>query len=321
LGSSAVKPTQKHESKRVMDYVNAATKQTSSKINAKSLESCETESDTDEDANDDEMKTGDVQLDACSNDQDSNDCNDSNSIKIVPKKKVAAGCKQVYDKSNYCKFCGKMIISKIARHLLTHYDETEIQDIHLLPARHPQRMARLHLLANNGNSKHNTSAIAAGRGHVVRRSKSSHVDPNKYLLCEFCHKFLSKNNLWRHLRTCSVRNGTPRQEAHSGDQGGDNSRVKQSAVFRGRWLLNSAVYQSSEKCLADMMIRMRDDRLKQVVMKDKLIRHYAIRHLQSLGSKKVQKHNDIYCVSQSARLMARVTEDARKKTLIWLLMT
>jgi hypothetical protein len=292
-GSLAAVQTRKNKSKRLLKSANDT--ETGSKTDITSMEAG-------------------VQLDACPLDQESSDSESVKLIKIDPKKKVADGCKQVYDKCNYCTFCEKRISSKISRHLLTHKGEKEIDDIILLPKRCPERMARLRQLANDGNFKHNASTIAAGSGQVVvgRRSKNARIDPTKFLPCEFCHKFLSKNNLWRHIKTCSARNERIEQKV-SGDQADEKQPVRQSAVSRGRWVLNSAVFKSSEKCFGDMLSRMRDDRLKEIVTNDKLIRQYAILRLQSLGNRKVQKHNDVYRVSQSARLLARLVEEARKR--------
>jgi hypothetical protein len=188
-------------------------------------------------------------------------------------------------------------------------------DIILLPKRCPERMAKLQRLANEGNFKHNASAIAYGSGEVVvgRRNSTACSNPDKFLPCEFCHKFLSKGNLWRHLRTCSARVSESVVEVVSSTEPGVKPPTRQCAVARSRWVLNGALYQQSEACFVDLMNRMRDDNLKKVAMNDALIRRYAILLMQSLGRKEVQKHNDVHRVSQSARLLARIVEESRKR--------
>lgn len=230
------------------------------------------------------------------------------SVKIVAKKPVSHGCKQVYDKCNYCVYCNKEIRSKISRHLLTHKEEKEILEIRMLAKRCPERMARLRQLANDGNFKHNASTLSGGSGLVVvgRRNKDLRIDPKKFLPCEFCHKFLSKNNMWRHVRTCRARQAHEKTVKLQ-------SQARYRAVSRGRWLLNASIFKSSESCLSELMNRMHDDNLKQIVMTDELIRAYAVLRMQSLGSKKVQKLNDIHRVSQSTRLLARIVVEARKQ--------
>lgn len=99
--------------------------------------------------------------------EESDDDDDGSLVKVVPKKNVAPGCNQVYDKCNYCTFCSKQIRSKISRHLLTHKEQKEVNEIILLPKRCQERMSRLQRLANEGNFKHNAQTFASGSGQVV----------------------------------------------------------------------------------------------------------------------------------------------------------
>jgi hypothetical protein len=133
----------------------------------------------------------------------------------------------------------------------------------------------------------------------------------KYLPCEFCHKFLSKHNLWRHLKTCKERQNS--QQAVNPNDHAVQSTARSYAVCSRRWVLNSAVFKASEECLIDLMNRMRDDGLKEIIMNDPLIRKYAVLRMQLLGDKKFQKHNDVHRVSQSTRLLARIVVEARKQ--------
>jgi hypothetical protein len=227
------------------------------------------------------------------------------SVTLFAKHSVQEGCKQVYDKVNFCTFCKKGIKSKISRHLLTvHKDQT--YNIAQLPKRSLDRMLELELLANEGNFKHNTNVLRTGRGQLVvaRRNSCSFQEthePTHYLPCEFCKRFILKLNLWQHNRSCSQRLN---MSAEAGKQ--------KNAVRRGRNLLCSALYDDDEKCLASLFSRMKDDGLKAVVSNDTLIRRYAALRVESLGSKKDQKLGDINRVSSGARTLARIVIEARK---------
>lgn len=127
---------------------------------------------------------------------------------LLPKKDKQSGCKQVYNKINYCTYCMKAVSSKISRHLLcVHKAEPRVSDILTLPKRSPSRMAKLELFANGGKFKHNLEVLKKKRGfHVVGRRESNVRDYKSgiYLPCNFCKKFILKKTLWLHERNCSV---------------------------------------------------------------------------------------------------------------------
>jgi hypothetical protein len=122
------------------------------------------------------------------NDEIENDDRNDAVVGIAEKQKVAVACKRVYDKPNWCCYCSKKLSSKISRHLTTHKLE-EVTAIRLLPERCEEQMARLKTLANEGNFRHNTSALAAGKGELVveRRAANAKLNGAKYLPCESCY--------------------------------------------------------------------------------------------------------------------------------------
>jgi len=83
---------------------------------------------------------------------------------------------------------------------------------------------------------------------------------------------------------------------------------KDAGVTSCRSIFNSALFDVSEECLKELMHRMRDD----IVLENELIRKHASLRTEALGSKSVQKHNDVHRVSQSTGLLARLVEEARK---------
>jgi len=249
---------------------------------------------------------------------------ETKSFIIKAKKPVKEGCKQVYDKTNYCTFCSKAVHGKIHKHLLTHRGEVEIKDICLMPVKSKQRSAAFKKLANDGNFKHNSLVFQTGSGEIVvarRRGVKAGIsgaEPIDHLPCDFCHKFLKKSSLWRHKRSCSeTHKPKERQNPDNDEQNPDDTpafpaTTQCSAVREGRTLLNSAVFIGEETCLTDLMNRMRDNSVKEVAIGDKLIRHYAVVRMQALGHKSDQKPGDIHRVSQAVRTLARMLQLARE---------
>ena len=120
-------------------------------------------------------------------------------VQLCSRKQQKTGCKQIYDKVNYCVFCDKEIRSKISRHLLTtHRGHQRVADILKMEKRSKMRMNALHLLANEGNYnlKHNTAVLKSGSGKIVvsHRDKFGHSKhkPLDYVPCSQCHKFILK---------------------------------------------------------------------------------------------------------------------------------
>lgn len=233
---------------------------------------------------------------------------------LLPKKDKQTGCKQVYDKINYCTYCMKAISSKISRHILcVHKAEPRVSDILTLPKRSPTRMAKLELLANEGNFKHNLEVIKKKRGFLVvgrRESNQRDYKSGMYLPCNFCKKFILKKTLWLHERNCSVHkvldmstNGQFSEE-----------RNTSNAVRLSRQLLHSALIEDVDTGVSKLLSRMHHDEITDEVQTDDLIRKYAALKVESLGREQDHKINDIHRVSQSCRTLARVVIKCREKS-------
>lgn len=235
-------------------------------------------------------------------------------VSLFKKENKKEGCKQVYDKVNCCTFCMKLISSKIARHLLNvHRDQAEVIKVLLLPKRSKERVNALSLLVNEGNFKHNSQVLKAGEGQIVvacRNAVGSQLhNPSEYLPCDICKKFLLKSSLWIHKRKCTERLAVCNQ---SHTKGQELSNKYGYAVSKGRSLLNSALLNDDEIVMGDLLQRMNDDSIKNVVTEDALIKRYSALRMESLGSKENQKLNDVYRVSQGARTLARLVLECRK---------
>ena len=233
----------------------------------------------------------------------------SGEVSLFSKRPKKRGCKKTYDKINYCTFCHKAIKSKISRHLLTvHIDEPQVKEILLLEKRCKKRIALLQVLANEGNLKHNADVFKDGKGCVVvgRRNCSVKRRAAHYLPCEFCKKFVVKNSLWRHFRTCQIRKESQMQNKAAGEG------VRSNVVKNARIFLNSVVLEDDERLLNSLIERMRDDVVKETVLRDQLIRRFACLRLESLGRKADQKIADVNRVSQGVRTLGRIVLEAQK---------
>ena len=230
---------------------------------------------------------------------------------IEEKRKPAAGCKNAYDKKNYCTFCSKSS-TKISRHLLTvHKNEGRIRPIHFLQKRSCERMVTLELLVNEGNFKHNIEVITKGTGYLVVARRSDEMDKLDYhdfFPCEFCKKFIRKNSLWHHHSRCAVKRFFIDKESPKHD---DISIEMNNALRRGRNLLYSALMENEDGHLAQLFTRMKDDELKSIVFADAILKRFCALRIDALGEKSDQKINDIHRVSQGARSLARLLKEVK----------
>lgn len=235
---------------------------------------------------------------------------------LLPTKKLKSSSskKKVYSKMQFCTFCFKKVSSKISRHLLNvHKQEERVQEILLLKKRSPQRIKLLQVLANEGNFKHNITVIQSGKGEIVvgRSSELRKKTASNFTACEFCKKWGSKKNMWRHSQTCLLR-----KEYYSShlDANGDDEGKKRRvlAVKNGQALVANALFENAEENLNELLRRMRDDEIKEIVLADELIRREAGLRMTALGRKQDQKQDDIYRVSQSARTLGRIVSLARQ---------
>jgi hypothetical protein len=201
--------------------------------------------------------------------------------------------------------------------LAVHKNEKQISDILLMPKRSEDRMNQLQLLANEGHFKHNTSVLKSGEGQLVlfRRTAPGEKPASKFLPCEYCKRFLASDGLWRHYRVCHARtqyyadHGSNPNAEESGNC--DDSKVTVSCTKSARTMLNTALCDNTDAPLCDLLGRMRDDEVKDVILQDELIKHYALLRVESLGRKADQKIADMHRVSSSVRTLGRIVIEAR----------
>ena len=228
---------------------------------------------------------------------------EEDTAKVQTKGRPDYGFKRKYDKINSCTFCKKLIRSKITRHLLTHKERGEILQIKMLPKKSVERDARFAALVNEGNYKHNIEVLRLRKGILITMRRES---PDKakhsvdeYFPCEFCKGFCLKRLLWHHIRNCKVKKFKTWN---------DGNYVRNS-----RTLLYSSLLKHEDKCIEPMLQRMHDGEIKDIVMKDSIIRKLSAIQIAALGDEMVQKKNDMHRVSQNARSLARLVKEARKE--------
>ena len=231
------------------------------------------------------------------------------SLTVLSKRPPKRGCKKSYDKIHYCLFCKKAICSKMSRHLVhVHKDEERVQKCLSLPQGSKERVYQLQLLTNEGNFEHNIAAMSQGSGQIVigRRSANEVKQVSQFTVCSFCKKWQSKRNLWRHCKTCRAR--VQYYEQHS-DETVRKSRLL--AVKTGQSLIAKSVIEPDNDLLNELVTRMKDDSVKEIVVADDLIKREAALRMCSLGRKEDRKQDDIYRVSQCVRTMGRILRQSK----------
>lgn len=185
------------------------------------------------------------------------------------------GLKKRYDKINSCTFCDKQICSKITRHLLTHKDRTEIMKIMTLGKKSSERAAEFAVLVNEGNYKHSISVLTSGSGILITArcecvSQKKHKIED-YYPCEFCKGFYLKKLLWHHARNCKVRKHSTDDdnESRNSEEGEESANYLRNS----RTLLYCSLLDNDEdKVISPLLKQMQDGDVKNVVVKDTLIR-------------------------------------------------
>lgn len=94
---------------------------------------------------------------------------------------------------------------------------------------------------------------------------------------------------------------------------GDDAKKRKSAVKRGQSLFNNATFIGKDEAMIELVNRMRNDAVKDIVVADELICREACLRLNALGRKEDQKHDNIYRVSQTARTLGCIVMLARQR--------
>lgn len=129
---------------------------------------------------------------------------------------TVVNCKSASEKLYSCKYCGKLLKGKIARHLTTvHKNEKEIKELNLIPKVHREKgkklneaaRARLKIIAkerNYGNFKYNLKASTSEVAITVRRTGMNMPlkTLDNFRTCPKCKGFFGKASIYKHIPKC-----------------------------------------------------------------------------------------------------------------------
>ena len=217
--------------------------------------------------------------------------------------------RRVYDKQHACLFCGKLD-AKIARHLFQdHENKEEIVSINKLDVKKKDekliRAAMLDDLRHRGDFYHNVKVLRTGGVLILwrRPAPDDVVCPNDYKPCPYCLVFVTKKEMWRHVKTCKKNN---------------KSDEALTVLGKSEMLLYPNRYsEGASKELTQLVLsKMNNDSISEIVSSDKLITTFGSFLLSSHGLRKGGN------ISQRMRILARVlvelwklSEEPRKTLL------
>ncbi|XP_073690514.1 uncharacterized protein [Garra rufa] len=201
---------------------------------------------------------------------------------------------------NFCFVCGKAQ-NKIARHFKVHENEdAEIAQALSFPAHSRKRKELLQALRNKGNFMHNNDVLKKGTGVLKVKRFSVKQDSNKYEYCLYCHGMFVREELWRHMKTCSAK-----RERHENDQ--CTKRVLGLAA-----VAKAAFSGTVSDDVLKLIRRMRDDEIVSVVQHDPCLLQFA----QSLYNKHGRDLSRHGYIRQNICDLGRFLISIRKNTSI-----
>ena len=93
----------------------------------------------------------------------------------------------------------------IARHLtIVHKEESDVARILNLTKKSAERRKAWDGLVSQEDFNHNYTVLEKWKGVVIPKYHNVEgANARRYIPCEHCKGFYSKNDLWRHQRTCN----------------------------------------------------------------------------------------------------------------------
>lgn len=169
--------------------------------------------------------------------------------------------KRKWDKMFYCLFCDKPQ-KKLPRHLQgKHADEAQVADW-VNERDKSKKEAKLTLIRNMGNHKHNREVLTNGEGNLIVSYRPSRaVGAEDYAPCSSCYAYIVRRDLWRHV--CKVK---PPSST------GPHAKKARRAVS-SKLLLPPPPGVSDS--LNKVIVTMRPDDITRVVKYDSLILEYG----------------------------------------------
>lgn len=170
-------------------------------------------------------------------------------------------------KKQFCVYCTKPFI-KIARHLSrNHAKETDVARALSFPKGSKLRQCLLKQLRNRGNYQHNIKVQQTGNGEIIPQRRQKKYDLlTSYQPCPHCLGFFLQHELWRHERSCDMKN---------------DEKPCHRRTFRSALCKKFALHDLSEGCQT-LVCNMRDDDISKYLRNDALI--------CKLGNRFYEKH-------------------------------
>ncbi|XP_071849955.1 uncharacterized protein [Apostichopus japonicus] len=199
-----------------------------------------------------------------------------------------------WDSKDYCLYCDHAF-AKIFRHCSQKHDEEKlVVEINALPLHGKDRKAKIAVLRNRGNLKHNKLVWDTGEGQIKPRKRPTALDKaesSDYLPCEYCDGSFKKDGLWKHQKVCSSR--------------GNRKRVHRVQAVAKMFLPTSEC--ASDALNAKVLTRMQADLVAREVRKDPVILTFGTKLLNSHP----EDHHALP-ISQRMRDVAKLLIESKK---------
>ncbi|KAL1516207.1 hypothetical protein ABEB36_000126 [Hypothenemus hampei] len=177
-----------------------------------------------------------------------------------------------WTKKNTCPYCVRDI-THFFRHLQrNHKEEGAVKELMSMPLKDPKRKILLNAIRRQGNF---TTNAAVDIVRPIRRPKGTYmsdVAPNsqdgkaKYIVCQSCLGYFSRNYLRRHRKMCSLR-----KDQSSDTRENHLSTAQLFAICSGQ----QKDFYESLRLKHEVFPIMRNDEISKVAMSDPLICSYA----------------------------------------------
>ena len=191
-------------------------------------------------------------------------------------------------KRNCCYFCGKLV-TKIGRHLLNHTTEKEIIYLHSEADQKKNKieLKRLRLL---GNYRFNLECLEKGSGNLkVLRAPANNCKASKFLPCPYCFGFLYKKELMKHCKRCPFKSG--------------NTSISDPLEEAKLLLIPNMRSEGNDELSRLVLNKLRDGRVKQIILNDPLILAFAYTQMKRLRAAKGESFSFL---CQRLRLLGRL---------------
>ena len=204
-----------------------------------------------------------------------------------------------WDKKHACKFCSKLVI-KMSDHLARcHRDEVEVVHVLSMKLCSTERKHAWSAMLKEGDYLHNCKVLESGKGGTVIPVYRTKTDKkaDDFVPCSVCHGLYHKSPLYLHVQRCGPEHGV------------SVSRKRKAAIMEGE-LMWPAVSSVNKGFREKVLMSMKEDDVKKIVLKDPVIMQYGERMFMK---KDVQEHTPNY-ISSRMRIMGKLMQVLQRTT-------